>query len=317
MEKKPVIAVVGPTASGKTALAVTIAQQYNGEVVSADSMQIYKGMDIATAKPSPEEMQEIVHHLIDYVDPAEKYSVARYVQDAKAAIADVHARGKIPVICGGTGLYIDSLLGNVQFEDEPDNQEIRKELTERMATLGAEQLLAELEAVDPEMASVLHPNNKGRIIRALEVYRLTGQTASERRKRAVQQPPVYDVLYIALAFPEREYLYERIDKRVDIMLDMGLEQEARAFLQLHTDTAAQAIGYKELKGWFNGEISREAAIENLKRETRRYAKRQMTWFRRNESIHYINRSRTSTQEEIASQAFDIIEQSGLLKGAEK
>lgn len=314
MRKIPVIAVVGPTASGKTALAVAIARQYNGEVISADSMQIYKGMDIATAKPTEEEMQGIKHHLIDYVSPEEKYSVARYLKEAQAAIADVYSRGKIPVVCGGTGLYIDSLLGNIQFEDEPDNAEIREILQQRMENEGAQKLLDELAAIDPQAASGLHPNNKGRIVRALEVYLLTGETASERRLRSRQQETPYDALYIALAFSDRDFLYERIDKRVDIMLTMGLEQEARTFLSLHTDTAAQAIGYKELKGWFDGSITREAAIENLKRETRRYAKRQMTWFRRNDSIHYINRSPADTQQMINKAAFDIIESSGLLKG---
>lgn len=314
MKKIPIIAVVGPTASGKTALAVEIARHYNGEVVSADSMQIYKGMDIATAKPTAEEMRGIAHHLIDYVDASEKYSVARYLQDANAAIAEICSRGKLPVLCGGTGLYIDSLLGNIRFEEEPDNKEIRQQLTVRMQTEGAQALLAELAQADPETASQLHPNNKGRIIRALEVYMLTGETASLRRERSRQQPSPYQPLYIAVAFPDREYLYERIDKRVDMMLACGLEQEARAFFEMHTDTAAQAIGYKELKGWFDGTIDRETAIENLKRETRRYAKRQMTWFRRNDSIHYINRSAADTEQTLAEKAFAIVDGSGILKG---
>lgn len=315
MKKRPVIAVVGPTASGKTALAVDIALRYNGEVVSADSMQIYKGMDIATAKPMQDEMMGIRHHLIDYVDPSEKYSVARYVQDARSAIDDIHKRGKLPVICGGTGLYIDSLLGNIQFEDEPDNSAVREELQLRMETEGAEVLLSELKDVDPVLAEQLHPNNKGRIIRALEVYKLTGETATERRLRSRTKPCMYDCFYIAIAFPDRDFLYDRINRRVDIMLTEGLEEEARNFFSLHTDTAAQAIGYKELKGWFDGEISREEAIENLKRETRRYAKRQITWFRRNDAIHYINRCPADTAADISNAAFEMIDNSNFLKGA--
>ncbi len=315
MEKIPVIAVIGPTASGKTDLAVQIALRYNGEVVSADSMQIYKGMDIATAKPTAEEMRGVPHHLIDFVDPCEKYSVARYIADAKKVIADIHSRGKLPIVCGGTGLYVDSLLNNVIFEEEPDNAAIREQLTERLHTEGAERLLAELEQIDPESAKNLHPNNAGRIIRALEVFYLTGETATQRRARSISQPSNYNVLYLAISFLDREFLYERINKRVDVMLQLGLVEEARMFLSnKNADTAAQAIGYKELSGWLQGNISREDAIENLKRETRRYAKRQITWFKRNNNIHYIERNRTDTSFSLAEKAFACIEACGFLKG---
>ena len=315
MKKIPVVAVVGPTASGKTALAVAIAKRFNGEVVSADSMQIYKGMDIATAKPTKEDMQGIAHHLIDYVEPNEKYSVARYTEDAKKAIQDVYGRQKLPVVCGGTGLYIDSLLGNIRFEEEPDNTAVRQALTERMQKEGAQVLLDELSAVDPEAAAQLHVNNTGRIIRALEIYQLTGETATQRRIRSREQPSPYEVLYLAIGFPDRDFLYERIDLRVELMLKMGLEAEASAFLaRSDADTAAQTIGYKELKGWFAGVLSREEAIENLKRETRRYAKRQMTWFRRNQAIHYIDRTRDTTQAQLEDKAFAWVEHSGILKG---
>lgn len=315
MEKIPVIAVVGPTASGKTSLAIEIAKRYNGEVVSADSMQIYKGMSIATAKPTAEEMQGIPHHLIDFLDPCEKYSVARYIEDATNAIQDIHNRGKLPVLCGGTGLYAESLLNNVRFEEEPDNAQMRELLTERMEAKGAEKMLAELAAIDPEAAGNLHPNNKGRIIRALEICYLTGETATQRRLRSVSQESQYDTLWLALSFPDRAFLYDRINKRVDIMLELGLEEEARAFFaNPKADTAAQAIGYKELRGWFDGTVSREDAVENLKRETRRYAKRQITWFKRNNNIHYIERNPADTAEQIAQKAFEIIEHSPFLKG---
>lgn len=315
MENKPIIAVIGPTASGKTALAVDIAKQYKGEVVSADSMQVYKGMNIATAKPTAEEMQGITHHLIDYVDPYEKYSVARYVADAKNAIEDVYSRKKIPVLCGGTGLYVDSLLNNVLFEDEPDHAEIRNALTQRLASDGAQKLLDELAAVDPASAAVLHPNNTGRIIRALEVYYLTGETATVRKARSVSKPSQYNTLYIAISFPDRSYLYDRINQRVDVMMQNGLETEAREFLQnKKADTSAQAIGYKELAGWLEGRITREEALENLKRETRRYAKRQITWFKRNNNIHYIDRTPSDSQQQLAEKAFAVIDESGILKG---
>ncbi len=315
MEKTPVIAVVGPTASGKTSLAVEIAKRYNGEVVSADSMQIYKGMDIATAKPTAEEMQGIRHHLIDFVSPYEKYSVARYIEDATKAVEEIRSRAKLPVLCGGTGLYAESFLNNIRFEEEPDNEQMRTQLTARLENEGAAKLLEELRKIDPEAAAGLHQNNAGRIIRALEVYYLTGETATQRRLRSVAEPSRYDVFWIALSFPDREYLYDRINQRVDIMLENGLEEEARDFLKnKQADTAAQAIGYKELSGWFDGRICREEAIENLKRETRRYAKRQITWFKRNNNIHYIERNPSDSTQQIAEKAFDLIEKSGFLKG---
>ncbi len=315
MEKIPVIAVVGPTASGKTSLAVEIAKRYNGEVISADSMQIYKGMDIATAKPSVEEMQGIRHHLIDFVSPYEKYSVARYIEDATKVIEAICSRGKLPVLCGGTGLYAESFLNNIRFEEEPDNAQMRMQLTARLEKEGAEKLLNELKEIDPEAAEGLHPNNAGRIVRALEVYYLTGETATQRRLRSVSEPSRYDTFWIALAFPEREYLYDRINQRVDIMLENGLEEEAREFLKNEkADTAAQAIGYKELRGWLEGRISREEAVENLKRETRRYAKRQITWFKRNNNIHYIERNPSDTAQQVAEKAYCLIEKNGFLKG---
>ncbi len=315
MEKIPVIAVVGPTASGKTSLAVEIAKRYNGEVISADSMQIYKGMDIATAKPTAEEMQGIRHHLIDFVSPYEKYSVARYIEDATNAIDDICSRGKLPVLCGGTGLYAESFLNNIRFEEEPDNAQMRVQLTARLESEGAEKLLDELREIDPEAAEGLHPNNAGRIVRALEVYYLTGETATQRRLRSVSEPSRYDTFWIALAFPDREFLYDRINQRVDIMLENGLTEEAKEFLKNEqADTAAQAIGYKELRGWLDGTISREEAVENLKRETRRYAKRQITWFKRNNNIHYIERNPSDTAQQVAEKAFLLIDQSGFLKG---
>lgn len=285
MEKTKVIAVVGPTASGKTALAIRLAKALGGEVISADSMQIYKGMDIATAKPSLTEQDGVPHHLIDFLDPETPYSVAQYVADASTCIADIVSRGRVPIVAGGTGLYVDSLLGGIDFGFVPDNGEMRRKLKEKLEKQGAASLLEELRQVDPETASLLHENNQGRIIRALEVYYLTGETIAEQKRKSREKGSAYDALYIGIDYADREKLYERIDRRVDRMVEAGLLAEAERYLSLGEETTAkQAIGYKELKPYFKGECTLDEALANLKKETRHYAKRQMTWFRRNQDI---------------------------------
>ena len=282
MKKTKVIAVVGATASGKTSLAVEIAKAVGGEIISSDSMQIYKGMTIATAQPSEEEKQGIPHHLIAFLEPDETYSVAQFVEDAKRCIADIVSRGKVPVIAGGTGLYTDSLLGGIDFGEVPDNQEMRASLKKRLEAEGAEALLEELRGIDPETAQTLHVNNTGRIMRALEVYYLTGETISQQKIKSREKGSEFESLYIYIDYNDRQLLYDRIEKRVDIMVENGLLQEAEKFISLGEETTAkQAIGYKELKAYFAGECSLEEALDNLKKETRHYAKRQMTWFRRN------------------------------------
>lgn len=284
MKKTKVIAVVGPTASGKTSLAVEIAKAVGGEIISADSMQIYKGMFIATAQPSEEEKQGIPHHLISIIDPSETYSVAQFVSDAKRCIEDIVSRGNVPVIAGGTGLYVDSLLYGIDFGFVPDNSEMRDKLRDRLEKEGAEKLLSELRQIDPETAQTLHVNNAGRILRALEVYYLTGETISEQKRKSREKGSDYESLYIYIEYADRQKLYDRIEKRVDIMVDMGLLEEAENFISLGEETTAkQAIGYKELKPYFSGEYTLGEALDNLKKETRHYAKRQMTWFRRNEN----------------------------------
>lgn len=289
MEKIKVIAVVGPTASGKTSLAVKIAQSVGGEIISADSMQIYKGMDIATAKPSETERGGIPHHLMDFLNTEEAYSAARFVSDAGKCISDIVSRSKTPIVAGGTGLYIDSLLGGVDFGFVPDNTRMRRELKERMVREGAEALLSELSGIDAETASRLHENDESRIIRALEVYYLTGETITEQKRKSRENGSDYDALYICIEFSDRQKLYERINSRVDSMLEAGLVEEARryAFLGENT-TAKQAIGYKELLPYLKGECTLEEAAESLKRATRRYAKRQMTWFRRNGDMFFVH-----------------------------
>ena len=309
MDKKiPVIAVIGPTASGKTGLAVEIAKKFGGEVVSADSMQIYSELTIGTAKPTEEEMEGIKHHLVGHKSIDDEYSVADYVEEAKKCIEDVVSRNHIPIICGGTGLYVDSLLSNTEFSEIKSSPEIRKKLFDFAKENGNEALFKKLKEIDPESAAKTHANNLSRVVRALEVFEVTGKTMSEHQKDSHPVPSIYDVCYIGTNFSDREKLYERIEQRIDEMLEEGVENEAR-FLFEHngTCTAAQAIGYKEFYPYFRGEVSREEAVSVLKKETRHYAKRQLTWFRRNEKINWIFRDEYSKKTDFYKTAFEIIE----------
>lgn len=312
MNKIPVVAVVGPTASGKSDLAVEICRKFGGEAVSADSMQIYKGMDIATAKPTETEKKGIPHYMMDFLESSEPYSVALYQQAAEKCIADIHGRGKLPVVVGGTGLYVDTLLNNVKLSEESYDEELRRSLLQKAENEGAEVLLDELREIDPEYAAKLHPNNVKRIVRALEIYKTTGTTPTEQIALSKQASP-YRACIIALDAENRQYLYDRIDRRVDIMLERGLEAEAREYLsRSDVQTSAQAIGYKELKPYFDGEMTLDEAAENLKRATRRYAKRQLTWFRRNECINLIFIDKYQNKDELAEKAFGLVED--FLKG---
>ncbi|MFT8887553.1 MAG: tRNA (adenosine(37)-N6)-dimethylallyltransferase MiaA [Ethanoligenens sp.] len=290
MSQIPVIAVVGPTASGKTRLAVELALHYGGEVVSADSMQLYQGMAIGTAQPTHEEMRGIPHHLIGVRDPAIPCSVAEYVAMAKACITDIHARGKVPVVAGGTGLYVDSLLAGRTFEETERNDALRIRLRQEADAQGGQALLDRLAGFDPETAAKLHPHNLGRIIRAIEVYETDGVTMSELQRRSKLTPSPYRTCKIGLGFADRAMLYAKIDARVDAMLEAGLLEEARVLFaraDVRDSTAMQAIGYKELAAYLRGDCPLEQAVEDLKRATRRYAKRQMTWFRRAADICWI------------------------------
>ncbi|MCI7804116.1 MAG: tRNA (adenosine(37)-N6)-dimethylallyltransferase MiaA [Oscillospiraceae bacterium] len=283
-----VAAVVGPTASGKTALGVEIAKALDGEVISADSMQIYKGMDIATAKPAAEEMQGIPHHLIDFLDRGTAFSVADYVELAGKVIKEVDSRGKLPVIVGGTGLYISSLLENIKFADIECDEKLRKRLENEAAEKGNKYLFEKLKIADPESAAELHPNNLVRVIRALEVFELTGKKLSQYKAESRLEETPYDSVIIGLSYSDRQKLYDRINRRVDIMVESGLVEEARAVFESgNMKTAGNAIGYKELIPYFRNECSLEECVEKIKQETRRYAKRQLTWFRKNAKIHWI------------------------------
>lgn len=286
-ETIPLLAVVGPTASGKTALAVSLAKQYGGEIVSADSMQIYREMEIATAKPSPEEQKGVPHHFIGCISMNEEYHVARYVQEAGNVIREIRARGRLPVLCGGTGLYVSSLIDNISFSEEKRDDRLRNELEEQMKREGAQAMLERLASFDPQMAASLHPNNKGRILRAVETYLLTGITMTEHIRRSREVPSPYEPCMIGIDYRERQKLYDRINLRVERMMEMGLLEETRRILSLPGGkTASQAIGYKELEPYLRGEISLEEAVSNLKQATRRYAKRQLTWFRRDKRIQW-------------------------------
>lgn len=288
MEKIPVIAVVGPTASGKTALAVELAKNFNGQIVSADSMQIYKGMDIATAKPTEEEKCGIEHFLMDFLPTDVRFSVADFVSAAQKCIFNINKNGYLPIVAGGTGLYVDSLLQNISFCPHKTDDNIRKRISDEYDTLGGEKLLLRLGKIDSETAARLHPSDKSRIVRALSLFESTGVTMTEQYASSRLSESPYEPLYIGINYRDRETLYSRINKRVDIMLQNGLLDEAKEYLELSNDTtASQAIGYKELSPYFKGEKSLEECTESLKRETRRYAKRQLTWFRRNKSINWI------------------------------
>ena len=283
-----VLAVAGPTASGKTWLGVELAKIYGGEVISADSMQIYKGMDIASAKPSEEEKQGIPHHLMDFLDRDVSFSAADYVSLANEKIQEILSRGKLPIIVGGTGLYIDSLLENVKFSEGGSDEDYRQELYAFAKEQGNEALHARLAELDPEAAEGIHPNNLVRVVRALEVCHVTGRRFSDlkRESRTVESP--YDSLIIGLNFEDRQKLYDRIDLRVDEMVKAGLIEEARQLWQESgMKTAANAIGYKELIPYFEGKAELDGCIDIIKQETRRYAKRQLTWFRRNSRIEWI------------------------------
>lgn len=298
-DKIRVIAIVGPTASGKTALGAEIAEEFSGEVVSADSMQIYKGMDIATAKPTKEEMRGIPHHLIGFLDRNVSFSVADYVELAGSVIGDISERKKLPVIVGGTGLYVSSLLDNIKFADIKSDAGLRKKLEDEAERLGNSYLFEKLEKVDPESAAELHPNNLVRVIRALEVYELTGKKLSLFKAESRLEESPYDPVMIGLDYNDRQILYDRINKRVDIMVKNGLVEEAQSiFDSCNMKTAGNAIGYKELIPYFKKEKSLEECISKIKQETRRYAKRQLTWFRKNAKINCLKLDEFDNKEKI-------------------
>ena len=289
MNKPKVIVICGPTASGKTALSIELAKTINGEIISSDSMQIYKKMDIGTAKPTREEMQGIKHYLIDCVLPNERYSVANYKQDAKAAIEEILGKGKVPIVVGGTGLYIDSLIYEIEYKDIKINEEYRRELEKIRDEQGLEVLYKKALEIDPEAMEKISPNDFKRITRVLEIYESTGKTKTQQEAESRLNEIPYDYKVFAIDY-NREKLYDRINKRVDIMIEKGLIDEVKYLLGKYNEfpTAMQGLGYKEVKHYFDGKLSKEEMIEKIKQESRRYAKRQFTWFRKNKQTIWIN-----------------------------
>ena len=287
---KTVVVVAGPTATGKSALGVSLAEALGGEVVSADSMQVYRRMDIGTAKIGAEEMRGVPHHMIDVAEPWEEYSVSRYAREAAACVEDILRRGKLPIVVGGTGLYIDALINGTDFAPRGGGTPLRGELSREYDEIGGEAMLRKLASFDPVSAAKLHPNDKKRVVRAFEVWRSTGKTIAEHDAETKTRPPAYRALKLALTFSDRAALYDRIDARVDAMMEAGLEREVRDLLLSgvpETCTAMQAIGYKETAAALRGETTLSEAAALIKQSSRRYAKRQLSWFSRYSEIRWI------------------------------
>ncbi len=309
-----IVCVVGPTASGKTKMGVALARRFDGEVVSVDSMQIYRGMTIGTAAPTAEEMEGVPHHMIAVADPAESWSVARFTEAADTCVQDILRRGKLPVLVGGTGLYLDALVRGNSFAEGSAGTEIRAALQKRMETEGAEVLLAELRSIDPEAAARLHLKDEKRILRALEVWQETGKTITQHNLETQLQPPRYEAVYIGLDFQNREDLRARIDRRVDLMVEQGLLQEVQTLLGSgipRTATALQAIGYKQFLAVEEGYATASEAVEEVKLRSRQYAKRQLTWLRRNQSIHWIRWEKVPDFQKALQKATEILTAEGL------
>ncbi|MEG6615637.1 tRNA (adenosine(37)-N6)-dimethylallyltransferase MiaA [Peptococcaceae bacterium 1198_IL3148] len=308
--KKTLIAIVGPTATGKTAVGVELALRLNGEVVSADSMLVYKSMDIGTAKPTPQEQRGVPHHLIDIISPLEEYNVAKYQQHAEEAIHKIHTKNRLPIIVGGTGLYIRSIIDEYNFDIPGEDVEFRLHLQRQAAEKGGVWLHNQLVQVDPVAAENIHPNNIRRVIRALEVYKLTGKPFSSMQCASYQSKAKYQVSIFGLTMP-REMLYRRIEQRVDNMLAAGLIDEVKMLLRQginRSSTAMQGLGYKEIVAYLAGETTLEAAIELLKRDTRRFAKRQLTWFRRDPRIHWIDMHNYDSTAQVTNEIINLLQE---------
>lgn len=310
-----IVIITGPTATGKTRLGVLLCQNTGGEVVSADSMQVYRGMDIGTAKPDVAQTEGVPHHMLGVVSPDEQFSVSRYVDMAAACTDDILSRSKIPFLVGGTGLYIESLVSGRSFAETAQDEDLRQSLGAKYEALGGGKMLEILAGSDPERASRLHPNDKKRIVRALEVIALTGRTISEHDRETRLMPNRYDALKIALTFADRKELYRRIDMRVDLMMRQGLEHEVRDLLAgglSPESTAMQAIGYKELAAAMGGKCTVAEAVESIKRESRRYAKRQLSWLGRDKSVHWIFWKKEPDYEKAGQLSTALMEEYGII-----
>lgn len=298
-KKKPLIILTGPTAVGKTNLSIKLAKAVNGEIISADSMQVYKGMDIGSAKITPEEMQGVTHHLIDILEPWEEFHVVVFQQKCKEALQGIYERGHIPILTGGTGFYIQAVLKDIDFTENEDNNEYRLELEALGEKEGSQVLHDMLRRVDPEAAEAIHANNRKRVIRALEFYHFTGEKISQHNEREAEKEPAYNFCYFVLN-DERELLYERIEKRVDMMLDAGLVEEVQALVKkgcTRNMVAMQGLGYKEIVDYLEGKITLEEAVYIIKRDTRHFAKRQITWFKREKEVIWLNKPQFGYEDE--------------------
>lgn len=289
MEKRPLIIITGPTASGKTALSIDLAKKIDGEIISADSMQVYRHMDIGSAKVMKEEMDGIPHHLIDVLEPSEEFNVVVFQSMAKKAIEEIYSRGRVPIVAGGTGFYIQALLYDIDFTETTDDKELREKLEKKAETEGSEALHRLLREVDPESAEVIHPNNVKRVVRAIEFFYKTGKKISEHNKEERQKFSPYEFFYYVLT-PPRSILYNRIDNRVNKMIEHGLVEEVKTLKNMgytREMVSMQGLGYKEILDYLNGEISLDEAVYTIKRDTRHFAKRQLTWFRRERDVRWL------------------------------
>lgn len=314
--KRPLVILTGPTAVGKTKTSIALAKAINGEIISADSMQVYRGMDIGSAKIRPEEMEGVPHYLIDVLEPEEEFNVVRFQQLAKMAMEEIYAKGKIPILVGGTGFYIQAILYDIDFTENEENTQIRAELEALAEEKGAEVLHGMLKEVDPESAEQIHANNVKRVIRALEFYRLTGSKISEHNEEQRQKESPYNAAYFVLN-DERAKLYERIDYRVDVMLEEGLLAEVQALREkgyTRGMVSMQGLGYKEILAYLDGEIALEEAVYILKRDTRHFAKRQLTWFKREKDVIWLNKPDFQYKEEALQQyMLEILRERGIVK----
>ncbi len=310
---KRIVVVAGPTASGKTELSLALAERLNGEIVSADSMQIYRGMDIGTAKPTIGGRRGIPHHMLDVAEPGDDWSVSRYEQQASNCVDDILRRGRLPILCGGTGLYINAVISGAGFQASGADSGVRAALEKQWDAQGADAMCARLRAVDPESAARLHPNDRRRIIRALEVYELTGETISEHNRRTRERPPRYDAVMLGLKTDPRDVLYQRIDRRVGKMVEQGLIEEVRSLWQrgVLKGTAAQAIGYKELIDYFESRKTLDEALRAIQQKSRNYAKRQLTWFQADDRIHWIVYNTVEAADQVTEKATIFLQQAGL------
>jgi len=316
-EKQTVIAVTGPTATGKTALGIVLAGKLDGEIISCDSMQVYKGLAIGTAQPDEREFAQARHHLVGFLEWDQAFSVSDYVRLAGEAISDIHHRGKMPILVGGTGLYARSLLRGFTFTEECRDENLRAKLFEEAQDLGPEEMHHRLAQLDPVSAQEIHPNNVKRVLRALEYCMLSGEPFSQQTARSRQAEPPYQYVMFCPVFRDRQRLYDRINARVDKMLEHGLLKEARRFYHFcqsaeKPPTAAQSIGYKELFPYFKGVVTLEEAVDNIKRESRRYAKRQLTWFAREPDVRYLYMDEFGGMEEALSECLRILAEEGIL-----